>query len=155
MPPEPFPVSEVPEQVLPLEERQHPCIPVDSSSKAIIWYDKIMPYTYSVIYVAFFSPITEYRWRTSEWGTCSRSCSTGVRHRNITCIEASIPINSFYEAQLDNVTESVVEERMCAMSREAGKRPSERELCSLQKCPVWQTSQYSEVHNSIKRGMML
>ena len=61
------------------------------------------------------------------------------------CIALSVPVSSLYQAQLDNVTESVAEDSMCVMSREAGEKPSDRETCSLQTCPFWQTSQYSEV----------
>ena len=37
-PPVPIPASEVSEEVLPLEERSHPCTPLDTAFMPIIWY---------------------------------------------------------------------------------------------------------------------
>lgn len=92
------------------------------------------------------SPITEYRWNTSEWSECTRSCGGGSRTRLVTCLNISIPINSTYIAQLDSTIETEVNETMCWMFEPAGWKPRSRELCNKETCPIWQTTEeYSEV----------
>ena len=91
------------------------------------------------------SPITEYRWNVSEWSECSRTCGGGIRTRNVTCLNVSIPINSRYNSERDRIVETEAEDNMCVMFERAGERPTEQELCETQRCPFWQTSKYSMV----------
>ena len=63
----------------------------------------------------------------------------------MTCLNVSVPINSLYQPQSDDIVETVVDDILCVLSSDAGEKPSHRELCNLEPCPVWQTSEYSEV----------
>jgi hypothetical protein len=82
-------------------------------------------------------PVTDYRWNTSEWTECSRTCGGGSRSRNVSCLNISIPITIDYRAKLDQVIESEANITMCAMSESAGVRPTSRELCNTDTCPIW------------------
>ena len=92
------------------------------------------------------SPLSEFRWNTSEWSGCSKTCNGGVRTRNVFCLEEIFPISSRYFALVDMTTLNETEDGMCAMSLKAGPRPSERELCETQECPSFQISNYGEVN---------
>lgn len=56
----------------------------------------------------------------------------------MTCLNVSIPITSDYTADLDSIVETEAELMMCDMFfEEAGEKPTSRELCNTQDCPIW------------------
>ena len=62
------------------------------------------------------------------------------------CLELTIPITNLYRAELDRITETVLDDHvMCEMFDAAGERPASQELCNEQSCPFWKAGQYSEV----------
>ena len=99
-----------------------------------------------------FSPITEYRWSTSEWTECTRTCGGGSRNRTVTCLNVSIPITSDHTAELTTITETEVNGIMCDMSEKAGEMPTSRELCNTEDCPIWLATEYSEASHYVRAG---
>lgn len=94
----------------------------------------------------YCSPLTEFRWNTSEWSECTRTCGGGSRNRSVACLNVSIPISSRYEALLNIKIETEVNETMCRMFERAGEKPTSRELCNTDVCPIWQAEEeFSEV----------
>lgn len=94
----------------------------------------------------YCSPLTEFRWNTSEWSECTRTCGGGSRNRSVVCLNVSIPISNLYRALLNNKVETEVNETMCRMFERAGEKPTSRELCNTDLCPIWHIEEeYSEV----------
>jgi hypothetical protein len=123
--PGPIEISRVPLSIIPLIERTEIC-------------------TTSVNNNVVICPVIEYRWNTTEWSECSKSCNGGVRTRNSSCLEEEFPINSRYAALVNSTTLRPAEDTMCVMSERAGPRPSERELCETQDCPFYQASRFGQ-----------
>ena len=70
-----------------------------------------------------------YRWRTSDWSTCSVSCGQGIRTRNLTC------------SQKDKAGYSEVTSEMCR-----GKdKPLLQSNCTMGVCAVWKSGPWSSV----------
>ena len=93
-----------------------------------------------------FSPLTVFRWNTTDWTECSKTCGGGERYRDISCLNISIPITNDYRAELDLAIETEANVTMCAMSEDAGERPTSRELCNTDDCPIWVVEEeFSEV----------
>ena len=91
--------------------------------------------------LSLYSPITEFRWNTSEWTDCSRSCGGGNQTRNVTCLELKI-----HQAEINiTVITGEVDEGMCVMFEGAGTRPTNYQLCNEQSCAFWQAGQFSDV----------
>ena len=68
----------------------------------------------------------------------------------MSCLNISIPITIDYRAKLDQVIESEANITMCAMSESAGVRPTSRELCNTDTCPIWVAEEeFSEVNNQL------
>ena len=66
--------------------------------------------------------------------------------RNVSCLNFSIPISSDYRVELENAIDTEVNVTMCAMSESAGERPTSRELCNTEHCPIWVAEEeFSEV----------
>ena len=83
------------------------------------------------------SPLTEFRWNTSEWTECSKTCGGGSQIRNVSCLNISIPVTSQYIANPEMAIETETDTAMCAMCEKAGVRPTSRELCNIEDCPIW------------------
>lgn len=78
-----------------------------------------------------------FRWETSGWSECSRTCGEGVQYRTVRCWKMLSP-------GLD----SSVYDSLC-LSHDLHK-PANRKVCHGQSCgPQWEVSEWSEVvHNS-------
>ncbi|XP_053405507.1 protein madd-4-like isoform X3 [Mercenaria mercenaria] len=74
-----------------------------------------------------------YRWHTSKWGSCSRTCGDGFKYRRVVCLKHH---NSSTEHAPD---------RKCRDVRPKGKAP-----CYLGDCPEWLTGPWS--HCSVSCG---
>lgn len=53
------------------------------------------------------------------------------------CLNVSVPITSEFIADIDSIIETEADPAMCGMFQEAGVKPTSRELCNTQDCPVW------------------
>ena len=70
-----------------------------------------------------------FRWIFSLWHGCSASCGEGVMLRSVHCVIAE-ENSKFLKVADSKCTE---------------KRPDDAQLCRIQACPQWQTSEWSEV----------
>lgn len=74
-----------------------------------------------------------FRWETSGWSECSRTCGEGVQYRTVRCWKMLSP-------GLD----SSVYDSLC-LSHNLHK-PANRKVCHGQSCgPQWEVSEWSEV----------
>lgn len=81
-----------------------------------------------------FSPgDCSWRWETSRWSECSRTCGEGYQYRTVRCWKMLAP--GFDSSVYDDLCES------------AGlARPMERKACKNKACgPQWELSEWSEV----------
>lgn len=74
-----------------------------------------------------------WRWETSRWSECSRTCGEGYQYRTVRCWKMLAP--GFDSSVYDDLCES------------AGlARPMERKACKNKACgPQWELSEWSEV----------
>jgi len=74
-----------------------------------------------------------WRWETSRWSECSRTCGEGYQYRTVRCWKMLAP--GFDSSVYDDLCES------------AGlARPIERKACKNKACgPQWELSEWSEV----------
>lgn len=77
--------------------------------------------------------IAVWRWETSQWSECSRTCGEGYQYRIVRCWKMLAP--GFDSSVYDDMCES------------AGlTRPMERKSCKNKVCgPQWELSEWSEV----------
>ncbi|XP_060579730.1 ADAMTS-like protein 1 isoform X1 [Ruditapes philippinarum] len=68
----------------------------------------------------------DFRWQTSKWGSCSRSCGDGFKYRRVVCVKR---YNSSIEHVLDH---------NCVDAKPQGKTS-----CYLGDCPEWLTGPWS------------
>lgn len=74
-----------------------------------------------------------WRWETSRWSECSRTCGEGFQYRTVRCWKMLAP--GFDSSVYDDLCEA------------AGlARPMERKACKNKACgPQWELSEWSEV----------
>ena len=76
------------------------------------------------------SPLLFYRWQTSYWGDCSRTCNGGIKRRDVRCVQRS-----------GEGIEYEVDETLCS-----GSRPPNQEICNREPCPPeWVSQPFGEV----------
>ena len=72
----------------------------------------------------------QFRWQTSYWGDCSKTCNGGSKRRNVRCVQKS---GTGIEYDLDG--------SICN-----GPRPSDTEGCNKEPCPAeWIAQPFKEV----------
>lgn len=99
----------------------------------------LVPLTW--VFLCAFSPgDCSWRWETSRWSECSRTCGEGYQYRTVRCWKMLAP--GFDSSVYDDLCES------------AGlARPMERKACKNKACgPQWELSEWSEVGS---RGALL
>ncbi|XP_065226754.1 A disintegrin and metalloproteinase with thrombospondin motifs 9-like isoform X2 [Planococcus citri] len=64
-----------------------------------------------------------YHWKYGEWRSCNVSCGNGIQTREATCVDEF---------------QRIVEDAKCANSEKIVEN-----VCILQKCPLWSTSEWS------------
>ena len=92
----------------------------------------LVPLTW--VFLCAFSPgDCSWRWETSRWSECSRTCGEGYQYRTVRCWKMLAP--GFDSSVYDDLCES------------AGlARPMERKACKNKACgPQWELSEWSEV----------
>ncbi|OXB61187.1 hypothetical protein ASZ78_007173 [Callipepla squamata] len=93
------------------------------------------------IFLCAFSPgDCTWRWETSRWSECSRTCGEGYQYRTVRCWKMLAP--GFDSSVYDDLCES------------AGlARPIERKACKNKACgPQWELSEWSECSGSCGEG---
>lgn len=77
--------------------------------------------------------LCSWRWETSRWSECSRTCGEGFQYRTVRCWKMLAP--GFDSSVYDDLCEG------------AGlARPMERKACKNKACgPQWELSEWSEV----------
>lgn len=73
-----------------------------------------------------------YRWHTSKWGSCSRTCGKGYKYRRVVCLKHH------------QSSKKHVPDRRCIDVRPEGKAP-----CNLGDCPEWLTGPWSHVRTTL------
>ena len=110
----------------------------------IILKSVVLPFVIYIFYI--FSPVIEFEWNTTEWSGCSKSCGGGERTREASCLRLEIPVTARYLADINNTRiTGVVNDSMCVMFTKAGARPTEREVCNREQCPIWRAGAFSQV----------
>lgn len=78
-----------------------------------------------------------WRWETSRWSECSRTCGEGFHYRTVRCWKMLAP--GF---------DSSVYNELCESAGLA--RPMERKVCKNKACgPQWELSEWSEVRSAV------
>ncbi|KAI5734300.1 hypothetical protein M8J77_004856 [Diaphorina citri] len=77
-------------------------------------------------------PCNAARWKFSPWGTCSKSCGTGVETRSAVCIDD-------YGREVD--------ESQCSAAEKIIQR-----VCGTSKCPQWSVDKWSACSVSCGKG---
>lgn len=74
-----------------------------------------------------------YKWRTSEWTDCTKTCGGGERRRELYCVYNNTKI---------------VDKSYCNSERP----PNDKELCNTHMCPTWSSGPWNECYGSCERG---
>ncbi|XP_077545938.1 ADAM metallopeptidase with thrombospondin type 1 motif A isoform X1 [Haemaphysalis longicornis] len=70
------------------------------------------------------APTAVFRWRPGAWSSCSVTCGSGVMKRNVECIDSSHKAAPYANCE--------------------GEPPEHTKDCTMQECPRWQLSPWSQ-----------